>query len=75
VGKHVDREAPIFRISFAIVLMNENRAWQRQILLSVKRIVCEQDPAFLADGKGSQTLAAGAMTRSHFRLCGMTVAR
>ncbi|MDP9200887.1 MAG: hypothetical protein M3P26_02990 [Gemmatimonadota bacterium] len=73
--KHVHREAPILRISFAIVLVNENGTGQRKLFLSVKRIVGEKYPAFTADGKGFQALPAWPVTGGHFGVRGMTVAR
>jgi hypothetical protein len=74
VGKHVHRKAPVLPISLAIVLVDEHRAGQRKIFLSVERIVREQYSTFMPDGKGSKALAAGSVTRGHFGMGGMTVA-
>jgi hypothetical protein len=75
LGKEVDGETPIRRIRIAIVLVDENRAGQGKAFPSVERIVCEQDPAFSADRKSFQTLAARPVTGGHFGMCRMTIAR
>jgi hypothetical protein len=75
VGGHVDGKTAILRISFTVVLMNEDGTGQRKIFLPVKRIVGEEYPSFLADGKSSQTLAARAVTGGQFGVRGMTVTR
>jgi hypothetical protein len=36
VGKHILRKAPVFRISFALLLMDENGTRQGKILLSME---------------------------------------
>jgi hypothetical protein len=75
VGKQVHREAGIFGVTVAIVLMDENGPRQRKLLLSPERIVGKQYPAVAADGKGSQALAAWAVSGGQFRMRGMIVAR
>jgi hypothetical protein len=74
VGKHVHRKAPILCISLAMVLVDEHRAGQRKVFLSVERIVREQYSTFIPDGKGSKALAAGSETSGHFGVGRMTVA-
>jgi hypothetical protein len=75
VGEHVHRKTPIFPISLALLLVDENGPGQGKVFLSVERVVGEQYPAFRADGKGSQALPARPVTGGHFAVSGMTVAR
>jgi hypothetical protein len=75
VGKHIHREAGILGVTVAIVLMDENGPRQRKLLLSPERIVGKQYPAFTTDGKGSQALAARAVSGGQFSMCGMIVPR
>jgi hypothetical protein len=75
VRAHVDRKPAILRVALAIALMDENRPRQRKLFFPVKSVVREQYPAFCADGKHSQALAARSVTGSHLYVCWMTVAR
>src|SRR5258705_2383299 len=74
VRQHVDRKAGVLRIALAVVLVNENRARQRELLLSVERVVGEQDPTLPADGEGFQALPTGPIARRHFSVRRMAVA-
>src|SRR6266550_827146 len=75
VGKHVHRKSCVLRISLAIVLVDEHRAGQRKIFLSVERIVRKQYSTLVSDRKGSKALAAGSVTGGDFGVGGMAVAR
>jgi hypothetical protein len=75
VGQHVHREAGIFGVTVAIVLMDENGPGQRQLFLSPERIVGKQYPAVTTDAKGSQALAAWAVSDGQFSMRGMIVPR
>jgi hypothetical protein len=73
VRKDVDREAPVFGIPLARVLVNVHGPRERKILLPVKGIIREPDPALHSDGESPEALAARPITRRDFDVSGMSV--